>query len=47
MFNAALRAAVEHYAWRTAGAEPDRATAGAELTATMRSALTVAAEGLG
>ncbi|MFF4507397.1 TetR/AcrR family transcriptional regulator [Streptomyces sp. NPDC001401] len=47
MFNAALRAAVEHYAWRTAGAEPDRATAEAELTATMRSALTVAAEGLG
>ncbi|MFF4801063.1 TetR/AcrR family transcriptional regulator [Streptomyces sp. NPDC001351] len=47
MFNAALRAAVEHYAWRTADAEPDRATAEAELTATMRSALAVAAAGLG
>jgi AcrR family transcriptional regulator len=47
VFNAALRAAVEYYAWRTADTEPDRATAEAELTATMRSALTVAAEGLG
>ncbi|RPF30936.1 TetR/AcrR family transcriptional regulator [Streptomyces sp. TLI_185] len=47
MFNAALRAAVEHYAWRTADAETDRVTAQAELTATMRSALAVAAEGLG
>ncbi|MEU6255873.1 TetR/AcrR family transcriptional regulator [Streptomyces sp. NPDC047043] len=47
MFNAALRAAVEHYAWLDADAETDRATAEAELTATMRSALAVAAEGLG
>ncbi|GAA2474192.1 hypothetical protein [Streptomyces longisporus] len=46
MFNAALRAAVEHYTWRTADAGSDRATAVAELTATMRSALAVAAEGL-
>jgi hypothetical protein len=46
MCNAALRAAVEHYAWRTADAEPDRATAEAELMDTMRSALTAAAEGL-
>lgn len=46
MFNAALRAAVEHYAWRTADAEPDRTKAEAELVATMRSALAVAAEGL-
>ncbi|MFE7276158.1 TetR/AcrR family transcriptional regulator [Streptomyces sp. NPDC057623] len=47
MFNAALRAAVEHYAWRTADAHPDRTAAGTELTATLRSALRVAAEGVG
>ena len=47
IFNAALRAAVEHYAWRTQDAQTDRATAEAELTATMRSALAIAAEGLG
>ena len=47
MFNAALHAAVEHHAWRTADGEPDRVTAGAELTATLRSALAVTAEGLG
>ncbi|WP_405875923.1 MULTISPECIES: TetR/AcrR family transcriptional regulator [unclassified Streptomyces] len=47
MFNAALRAAVEHYAWHTEGTEPDRATAEAELMETMRSALTTAAEGIG
>ncbi|MEU9339607.1 TetR/AcrR family transcriptional regulator [Streptomyces sp. NPDC048278] len=46
MFNAALRAAVEHYAWRVADERTDPATAEAELTATMRSALAVAAEGL-
>ncbi|MFF4272327.1 TetR/AcrR family transcriptional regulator [Streptomyces sp. NPDC001536] len=46
MFNAALRSAVEHYAWRTAEEEADRARAEAELTATMRSALAVVAEGL-
>ncbi|TQJ86071.1 TetR/AcrR family transcriptional regulator [Streptomyces sp. SLBN-31] len=47
MFNAALRAAVEHYAWHTAEAEPDRATAQDELTRIVRSALAVVAEGLG
>ncbi len=46
MFNAALRAAVEHYAWRGADASTDRATAEAELEATLRSALAVAAEGV-
>ncbi|MEV0634709.1 hypothetical protein AB0I77_06995 [Streptomyces sp. NPDC050619] len=46
MFNAVLRAAVEHYAWRTADAPADPATAEAELGATRRSALAVVAEGL-
>ncbi|MDL5199851.1 TetR/AcrR family transcriptional regulator [Streptomyces sp. ALI-76-A] len=46
MFNAALRAAVEHYAWRGADPPADPATAAAELGATLRSALAVAAEGL-
>ncbi|MEV7890501.1 TetR/AcrR family transcriptional regulator [Streptomyces sp. NPDC002817] len=46
MFNAALRSAVEHYAWRPAEAEADRARAEADLAATMRSALAVVAEGL-
>ncbi|KOU69067.1 TetR family transcriptional regulator [Streptomyces sp. MMG1533] len=46
MFNAALRAAVEHYAWRTADTSTDRTTAEAELVATLRSALAVAAEGV-
>jgi AcrR family transcriptional regulator len=46
MFNAALRSAVEHYAWRTDGTETDRARAEAELSATMRSALAVVSEGL-
>jgi AcrR family transcriptional regulator len=46
MFNAALRAAVEHYAWRTGDAEADAATAEAELTTTIRSALAVAARGV-
>ncbi|MDQ1043038.1 TetR/AcrR family transcriptional regulator [Streptomyces sp. V4I2] len=46
MFNAALRAAVEYYAWRSADASTDRATAKAELEATLRSALAVAAEGV-
>ncbi|MFF5256253.1 TetR/AcrR family transcriptional regulator [Streptomyces leeuwenhoekii] len=44
MFNAALRAAVEHHAWHAAGPAP--ATARAELAATLRSALAVATEGL-
>jgi AcrR family transcriptional regulator len=46
MFNAALRSAVEHYAWRPADAAADRARTEAELAATMRSALAVVAEGL-
>ncbi|MFK4105946.1 TetR/AcrR family transcriptional regulator [Streptomyces sp. NPDC019531] len=44
MFNAALRAAVEHHAWRTADTE--RATAEAELMKTLRAALAVASEGV-
>jgi AcrR family transcriptional regulator len=47
MFNAALRAAVEHYAWHTSETEPDLATAEAELLATLRTALKSAAHGLG
>ncbi|MFJ3670857.1 TetR/AcrR family transcriptional regulator [Streptomyces sp. NPDC090106] len=46
LFNAALRAAVEHYAWRPDAAADDGATAEAELAATMRAALAVVAEGL-
>ncbi|MFJ3762717.1 TetR/AcrR family transcriptional regulator [Streptomyces sp. NPDC090080] len=46
MFNAALRAAVEHYAWRVTEETTDPATAEAELAATLRAALTVVAEGL-
>jgi AcrR family transcriptional regulator len=58
MFNAALRAAVEHYSWHTADVSADRTTAEdrttaagrttaeAELEATLRSALAVAAEGV-
>ncbi|MFF0013870.1 TetR/AcrR family transcriptional regulator [Streptomyces sp. NPDC005374] len=46
MFNAALRAAVEHHAWRTADAGTERATAEAELIETLRSALAVAAQGV-
>ncbi|WP_217242612.1 TetR/AcrR family transcriptional regulator [Streptomyces sp. AC555_RSS877] len=46
MFNAALRAGVEHHAWRTADPSADPATAEAELVATLRSALAVAAEGV-
>ncbi|MFE5813655.1 TetR/AcrR family transcriptional regulator [Streptomyces sp. NPDC056479] len=47
IFNAALRAAVEHYAWHTADTHPDRDTAQTELAATLRSALAVVAEGVG
>lgn len=36
MFNAALRAAVEHHAWHTADTSADAATARAELAATLR-----------
>ncbi|MFJ2021388.1 acyl-CoA-like ligand-binding transcription factor [Streptomyces nodosus] len=46
MFNAALRAAVEHHAWRTVDEPADPATARDGLTATVRSALAVVAEGL-
>lgn len=46
MLNAALRAAVEHYAWRTDDVEPDPATARAELAGTIRSALVAAANGI-
>ncbi|WDF43863.1 TetR family transcriptional regulator [Streptomyces sp. T12] len=45
--NAALRAAVEHYAWHTADTRLDRATAQTELAATLRLALGVAAQGVG
>ncbi|MEU0742845.1 TetR family transcriptional regulator [Streptomyces sp. NPDC006134] len=46
LFNAALRAAVEHHAWHTADPAAGAATARAELAATLRSALAVATEGL-
>ncbi|MER5935993.1 TetR family transcriptional regulator [Streptomyces sp. NPDC001928] len=46
IFNAALRAAVEHYAWHTADTAPDRETAQAELAQTLRLALGIAAEGI-
>ncbi|KUN19833.1 TetR family transcriptional regulator [Streptomyces antibioticus] len=46
MFNAALRAAVEHYAWRVDGEDADAARAEAELADTMRSALALAARGI-
>jgi AcrR family transcriptional regulator len=47
MFNAALRAAVEHHAWRGAHTRGGREAAGAGLEATLRRALAVAAEGIG
>ncbi len=46
MFNAALRAAVEHHALRTASVHPDPATAQTELASILRSALAVVGEGL-
>ncbi|MBD0421584.1 TetR family transcriptional regulator [Streptomyces sp. TRM S81-3] len=46
MLNAALRAAVEHHAWRTAEPGTSPATARADLAATLRTALTTAATGL-
>ncbi|NEA98433.1 TetR/AcrR family transcriptional regulator [Streptomyces sp. SID13726] len=50
MFNAALRAAVEHHAWHGAARgtdrATDRATAETELMQTLRSALAVAADGV-
>ena len=47
MLNAALRAAVEHHAYRTAEPGIDAATARAELAATLRTALAAVAAGLG
>ncbi|MBQ1097277.1 TetR family transcriptional regulator [Streptomyces sp. b94] len=46
MFNAALRAAVEHHAWHTADTPADAATARAELATTLRTAVRAAAGGL-
>ncbi|CAL9660580.1 hypothetical protein SUDANB105_06993 [Streptomyces sp. enrichment culture] len=49
MFNAALRAAVEHQAWSTADAADaahDAGTSEAEQAKAMRSALVVAGEGV-
>ncbi|MFF0223002.1 TetR/AcrR family transcriptional regulator [Streptomyces sp. NPDC004629] len=46
MFNAALRAAIEHYAWRIDEGAADATTAEAELAATLRSALALVASGL-
>ncbi|MFD5897437.1 TetR/AcrR family transcriptional regulator [Streptomyces sp. NPDC060366] len=52
MFNAALRAAVEHYAWREQyalsgdHAQGERTAAETELEATLRQALAVASEGV-
>ncbi|AZS89104.1 TetR family transcriptional regulator [Streptomyces griseoviridis] len=46
MFNAALRAAVEHYAWHDADAGLDRTAAEAALERTLREALITATEGL-
>ncbi|RZB18945.1 TetR family transcriptional regulator [Streptomyces sp. F001] len=46
MLNAALRAAVEHHAWRTADAATDRRTAQTELAGAVRSAVALAAEGI-
>ncbi|MCX5374649.1 TetR/AcrR family transcriptional regulator [Streptomyces sp. NBC_00015] len=46
MFNAALRAAVEHHAWHAEATGTDPATARAELAEALRSALAVASEGL-
>jgi AcrR family transcriptional regulator len=46
MLNAALRMAVEHHAWHGTAPPTDPAGARAELAATLREALTVAAAGL-
>ncbi|GKQ41822.1 TetR/AcrR family transcriptional regulator [Streptomyces sp. A012304] len=47
MFNAALRTAVEHYAWRAADLRPDATTARTELADALRLALAVVSEGMG
>ncbi|XVV37302.1 hypothetical protein ACQPXT_27860 [Streptomyces sp. CA-100214] len=46
MLNAALRAAVEHHAFRPAGPGADAASARADLATTVRTALAVAAAGI-
>ncbi|KOT42700.1 TetR family transcriptional regulator [Streptomyces caelestis] len=46
MFNAALRAAVEHHAYRATEPGPDPAAARADLAETLRTALAIAAAGL-
>lgn len=46
MFNAALRAAVEHHAWHTTESAPDTTASRAELETMLRTALTVAAQGI-
>ncbi|KOV35620.1 TetR/AcrR family transcriptional regulator [Streptomyces sp. XY152] len=46
MFNAALRAAVEHHAYRVTEPGPDPAAARADLAETLRTALAIAAAGL-
>ncbi|GAA4791646.1 TetR/AcrR family transcriptional regulator [Streptomyces ziwulingensis] len=46
MFNAALRAAVEHHAWHTAGTPAGPEAARTALAANLRTALTVAMTGL-
>ncbi|MFI7350459.1 TetR/AcrR family transcriptional regulator [Streptomyces sp. NPDC049936] len=46
MLNAALRAAVEHHAFRPAGPGADAASARADLARTVRTALAVAAAGI-
>ncbi|CCK32465.1 TetR family transcriptional Regulator [Streptomyces davaonensis JCM 4913] len=46
MFNAALRAAVEHHAWHTADPAPDAAATRAGLESALRTALELAARGL-
>ncbi|MFH8976192.1 TetR/AcrR family transcriptional regulator [Streptomyces sp. NPDC017890] len=46
MLNAALRAAVEHHAYRSAEPDTDPAAARADLSATLRTALAVTAAGL-
>lgn len=46
MLNAALRAAVEHHAYRTAGSDTGSEAARADLVSTVRTALAVAAAGI-
>jgi AcrR family transcriptional regulator len=46
MFNAALRAAVEHHAWHTADPALDATATRAELEAALRTALEVASRGI-